>query len=229
MCSTTPESDSILEKVDGAHVSKEVASQIASLAAVTPSELELAIWYGSRDPRSDVDLLLVCAESEVQRFAVGRLDLIALASAELLQRIRLLDPVFTEPILTGELVAGSAEALARYRHEIAHTPVARSALDYLDMQSFRRMSHAIELAAGYDYSGDVAFLRRAADEAAWAHSYRAFATAYRERQARPFSFEDLRSVSSCTPAFEKAMRARELGSRRENVPEEDVRALLTPW
>jgi len=105
-----------------------------SLFSILPSDkdkIELVIWYGNANGR-DIDLFVVFGK-ELAGVFLGHhnyksMDIGFIGKNHLPAMIQHLDPIFVEPILTGQAIFGDAEY---YRKAIIGQPISRDIPAYL--------------------------------------------------------------------------------------------------
>ncbi len=87
---------------------------IAAVAQILPLEDGALIWFGNRDGQ-DVDLLAVGTKVTEQGWCHGAIDLLVLDREACSRLVTLSDPVVTEPLRTGEVVAGQERVWSTLR------------------------------------------------------------------------------------------------------------------
>lgn len=69
------------------------------------NQLVGAIWYGSRAPDGDIDMMVVHnAPVSMSNLNIGKLDIVSICEGELTVLANLFDPIATEPLINGESI-----------------------------------------------------------------------------------------------------------------------------
>jgi hypothetical protein len=114
-------------------------------------EMLLLLRYGSGRDQGDCDYLAVYDSSPPSPCVVlGGLDLWATDKDTLFSYISLLDPVVTEPLLTGSLVIGSSSLYDESLAALQHVSPSDRSLSHLLRRSFRAFLRAWDLCAYQD-------------------------------------------------------------------------------
>jgi len=140
--------------------------------------LVFAVAYGSGV--SDRDVLMVYDPPPLTaEILVAGLDALLLGKDALSRLVAMLDPVATEPLLSGRLLYGDADALAEFRAHVAQATPSRGAVRTLMRRSFSSYEASLASLARASGSGSRRFIRLTCCNLGWSISYFAFAMAYR--------------------------------------------------
>jgi hypothetical protein len=99
--------------------------------------------YGSRIPGRDVDLMIVQRyASHSPHCALGRFDILQLSNTQFAQHLACLDPVATEPLLTGDLLWGNAKDWWALKKTVQSQKSTHESLARLKTRSFEEFAIA---------------------------------------------------------------------------------------
>ena len=175
---------------------------VDSLASGPYGELKLLFLYGSNVETSDTDYLAVYeGQPSTPCVLLGGLDMWVLTQQDFSSHIQQLEPLVTEPLLTGELVFGSQAELSEATELLNRTSASPEITQHL----LRRSLEAYVEACGY--------VERACEptpqlnRAFWstllfAISYWVLAHEYQTNWTRPLTCEEaIRAMSTEVKAF----------------------------
>ena len=107
-------------------------------------KLQLLYSYGSRLPAADMDFLAVYdGVLSAANMMLGRVDLWAISMSDFRWHIQMLDPLVTEPILTGIPVFGGSSAVARARADLRRAVPSEASTAYLLQRSAEAYIYAV--------------------------------------------------------------------------------------
>lgn len=125
--------------------------------------INLVIAYGSFE--RDIDLLIINNIAKaINRgsLKIGKtlIDFIEISKSLLLSKLEMLDPIYTEPILTGEIYLGDEELLNELKEVIFKTKPNQKLLLYLFNEGIMFLNLAISLISMHIYEGNLAKLHK---------------------------------------------------------------------
>lgn len=100
-----------------------------TLARITPQDIISAIRYGNRGGRDDDIFLIVRGGNAYESHQHGALDVTLVGEDWLPSMLTRLDPIVTEPILTGDALFG--EPIDRWITQLQATRADENTVDYL--------------------------------------------------------------------------------------------------
>jgi hypothetical protein len=159
------------------------------------SRVDAIIWYGSRRLDADLDLLVVTpSPSPLVHIELGRLDLLLCPQQELSFLLQYFDPLITEPLLTGSILAEEAGCAARALESLGASSTNPSTTRYLLRRSLEILLDGFAILETFDKSQEEGMLLRALTNLSFALSYREFALFYYDNPASgPVTFASLRA------------------------------------
>jgi hypothetical protein len=150
------------------------------------------VRYGSHRPGSDIDLLTVVPDDQVvplYRYPNGVLDPLVVGAREFRGRLALLDPLVTEPILTGTILHGSVVEYESCKHELAMVEATPDSVQYLYRSAQATIEATLDI-LDRDSPTRIELLT-ATSNATFALSYAQFALRYRNGARGPLSLAEL--------------------------------------
>ena len=109
------------------------------------NNLKLAVLYGSKKPYSDIDFLLVFDDNaETKKYAPNDPDILEIKEKEFIEKTRMLDPQYTEPLLTGELVYGDKNNFRELKRAIKRIKPDEKIVSYLQGMSDECNKNALQ-------------------------------------------------------------------------------------
>jgi hypothetical protein len=141
--------------------------------------LSFAVQYGSCE--NDWDVLAVYESTPPRsEIIIGKLDLLAIGIDDLAQMVRLLDPTVTEPLLTGQTIAGEERAFVAASDLLRETKIEWPVVRHLLRRS--QVAYENALACLPSALADAPDMARALwSNLSWAVSLREFARYYAPR------------------------------------------------
>ncbi len=122
--------------------------------------IELALLYGSKKPRSDIDVFIV--SDKIQDTFLNWIDIKSVDPKTLTDMISHLDISVTEPLFTGELICGNKSYLGQLKETALKMPITEKAVTY----NIHQAEHARKVAITND--GDLSKYQTAMG---WNRSY----------------------------------------------------------
>ncbi len=151
----------------------ERASQVINLEKVV-----FLVYYGNLQGQ-DIDLLAVIESGvEINHYRPSSLDILEINEPSFWERLRLFDPVFTEPILTGSLLFGNEEVFSKARNMIKQSSPSKAAVRFLEQRSLQELGHAEFYLEKYEIEKNNLFLFYALIDLSFALSYLEFSKYY---------------------------------------------------
>lgn len=151
------------------------------------------IWYGSRRDDRDVDLLAIDDEATgTTSIRLGRVDLAALTRGQFDLLVGCADPVATEPVLTGVLIAGDAAVLDTARECLLGCRPPVGAVGHALRRSHEDSASVARFLEQYRDTKDLRCLRWALHNLSFAIAYLSFARRYSDRSATVCTLRELR-------------------------------------
>ncbi len=151
-----------------------------------------AVVYGSRRQDRDIDLLIVDPRTSSHCYIeLGRFDILLLSPSRLEALATRLDPVVTEPLLTGELVSGDHQAWDDYVMALRSRRPDRSCASHAMIRSLEETIHTQRIAEtppDARVSTDVSSIWQGLS---WAISYMSFARLYTSPNAESVTLSSL--------------------------------------
>lgn len=152
---------------------------LAALLDAPQERLRFLVAYGSRSDGADVDLFAVYNSAPRHaHLALGRLDIIAVDDRELSALLQHHDLRASEPLLTGELVAGDAGQWSQRRDAFLASPPKSESVVYLLQKSFEVTPYAQEYFRRFTASGSPLDFAASWQDLAFAAGYLVFAREY---------------------------------------------------
>lgn len=190
-------------------------TQLSSLLSSGPfGDLVFAVQYGSG--QNDVDVMAVYELPPFQgQVMLGSLDCFALSKSQLAYLLDRLDPAVTEPVIKGQLLAGSADRLAAFRRTLSVVHRSPDVVRHLVGAAFASYRSAEASVAKLRQAPSEPLFRLFWKNLSWAASYLAYAAFYdRSSGTGPVSPTELLPQSSAD------LRAVwKLAQRRSNGPD----------
>ena len=197
-----------------------------------------AIVYGSRREDSDIDLMIVSPKSEVcLPVQLGKADLLLIESNLLQYELSVLDPTFSAPFLSGELLLGdeswwqwnrarlsSATAMPQAVHHA--TEPSTECLTYTN-QYLSQLEHLSHRGPAEMCEGGQTILASALRNLSFSISYASFAAHYSRPASKACLLHDLeREGALHLPEFWAFYRAMK---NTRSLREADVRSWVSTW
>lgn len=168
--------------------------------------VKFLIWYGNRIG-NDIDLMAVLKkETKSRLYEPSKLDILMIGKNEFARRIRLFDPMVTEPLLTGFLLQGDDSEFSQLRSEtILSLFLSKEAIQFLGLKAQERLKNArIRLE-----KGDKNNLFSSLVNLSFACSYYEFAEYYRnDPEFLPITFGHLLALGG-KPVLKEVMKCLE--------------------
>ncbi len=122
-------------------IEKEIIQRVNG--RINPENIKFLIWYGNRIG-NDIDLMAVLKkETRVRLYEPSKLDILTIGKDEFERRIKLFDPIVTEPLLTGFLLHGDNNEFSQLRNEtILSLPLSKEAIRFLRLKTRERLRNA---------------------------------------------------------------------------------------
>lgn len=106
---------------------------------------KLVVHYGSRLKNSDIDLLVVLDKKPFTNyFVVGNYDIFQFDEQHIDDLIRLLDPLITEPLLTGKPLPNYFEAFNKYSKTLKSVNPSGDTISHLLRSGIREFNNALQ-------------------------------------------------------------------------------------
>ncbi len=120
---------------------KEIVQKING--RINPENIKFLIWYGNRIG-NDIDLMAVLKkETRVRLYEPSKLDILTIGKDEFARRVKLFDPVVTEPLLTGFLLQGDNNEFSELRSEtILSLSLSKESTRFLRLKARERLRNA---------------------------------------------------------------------------------------
>lgn len=195
------------------------------------SSLVCLIWYGSRQSDADIDLFLISSkETNWRHCSFGRLDLTCMPLEEFQSRMRRLDPVAVEPILTGDCVAGRAKTVQELKSELLREPLPRLAVPYLLRRSLEEYLTSSSLVDLHSTNRGQTCLLWSLINLGYAFSYRLLSHIYSTRKwAGPVTLGELRRMG-LSSAFEQLCQYVHWAKRNpRGIDKDDIVRFQREW
>ena len=153
------------------------------------------VLYGSRKPERDIDIVVVQSEkARGPTLTVGRLDLFVIERKQFTALLSLLDPVITEPLLTGELLFGNSASWELLQKKTRGVAPNRAAEEHATRRSFEEYLIADQLWQQYQTDAAPETLRWCLQNLSFSISYASFARHYASAEAQVLSWAQLRTL-----------------------------------
>lgn len=110
-------------------------------------DIVFLILYGSRKMYGDLDFLVVYKDNVVfpyKSFNTGDLDVMLIRKKDLIKKLYALDIEFTDPILTGEFIAGDQQEFKKLKNKLRNYKPLKGILDYLKKKSLESYKIALD-------------------------------------------------------------------------------------
>jgi len=163
-------------------MTKDILQSLIPLLNSTPDNPVLGVvWYGSKDPLGDFDYFIVQKNiMGVQHLSAGVLDISLLGKDFFESLLQKLDPIATEPILTGEFEFEDNNFLMRARDFVNNAKCDRSVVSYLITRSVEEyLSARSTTSRVINQQGSGTFAYSALVSLSFALTYLAFAKYYK--------------------------------------------------
>ncbi|MCF8070070.1 MAG: hypothetical protein K9L30_15925 [Desulfobacterales bacterium] len=106
----------------------------------------LMIHYGSGQKDRDLDFFsLYDGVETTERLLIGGIDFVAISRDVLLRYLRMMDPIVTEPLLTGKIVCGNAELRDKLVSMLNSYQPTQEVIRYLISRSFQSYTEAYKI------------------------------------------------------------------------------------
>lgn len=151
---------------------------------------DFLILYGNSNCGNDIDLFGVVETIPKEYSYPIRhpvFDLFLIDTSEFMNLIFLLDPVVSDPLLTGEVLIGNFSTFSNVKGILKKVTVNMAILNHLKNESFRNLSYAKKFFTSNRIQG---FLYSLVD-ISYALSYWAFADYYDKRHLSPITLSQL--------------------------------------
>lgn len=141
--------------------------------------IKFLIWYGNLIG-NDIDLMAVLErETRVRLYEPSKLDILTIGKGEFERRLKLLDPVTTEPVITGFLVMGDEAEFSELRSDaVLSLSLSAEAIKFLKRRARERLRNAQVRLQVYEQKGDRDSLISYLTHLSFACSYHDFAGYY---------------------------------------------------
>lgn len=188
----------------------------------------MGVWYGSGWRGHDIDVAVVQeGDSASAGLILGRLDLFVIGRRKLELLASMLDPVVTEPILTGKFLFGQQQEWQEWRRRIRAATATDSCISHCARRSAEELIAADRLLAASQEGGEPDYARWALESLAFSISYLSFARCYAKPATRVTTLGALaRDGFLLEPRFWKY---RQSVKRRGVVDPAGVRRWLRRW
>jgi hypothetical protein len=111
----------------------KIKGLISNLFKEDAESAKIILLYGSKRPYSDIDLFTV--SDPIKRSSNDWLDVYSVSKEEFEYKLRNFDVSVTDPILTGEFIAGDRQYLESKKLQLMNQPITESAIYYNLMKS----------------------------------------------------------------------------------------------
>lgn len=139
------------------------------------------IWYGSKDSLGDRDIIIIHHEiSGVQHLSAGKLDITLLGCDYFENLLNKLDPIVTEPILTGTIVCENKQYISKANKWASSKKCDIGLVQYLVSRSIEEYFSSSSLISGINpVHSELPHLQSALVSMSFAYSYLSFAKYYK--------------------------------------------------
>ena len=90
--------------------------------------IPLILHFGSGKPFSDIDLFAV--SNDIGSFYSEWIDIRAYSPDFIEEKIKVLDPMVTDPVMIGDFVFGNQDYLKKLKYRVIAQPITKKAIDY---------------------------------------------------------------------------------------------------
>ena len=177
--------------------------------------LSFAVEYGSCE--NDWDVLAVYESTPPRsEIVIGKLDLLAIGIGDLAQMVRFLDPTVTEPLLTGQPIAGEERAFVAAGALLRETKIEWPVVRHLLCRSQVAYENALACLQSASADSPDTLARAFWSNLSWAVSLREFARYYAKRTGVDNAVISLLELVSVLPKPTHSMWQRIQRSKRTN-------------
>jgi len=163
---------------------------IALLETVLPSD-GFAVLYGSCKPDADIDVLLVQQSPPVApSLLLGRLDIVVLDIREANNLAENLDPLITEPLLTGNIIHGKSDLFRDLKNLVEESAPSSTGIKHLTRRCFEELCATERILLEWDTQQNEV-CRWAFQNLSYSISYGSLARYYGSANARVSTLKDL--------------------------------------
>lgn len=203
-----------MKKMNRKEIIQEVCEQIKL------EWIKFLLWFGTR-PGRDIDLLIVLKNGIKVRLcesSKSKLDVLMVDHNEFMKRLALLDPAFTDPLITGFVLLGDKKEIGLLRSKVVRSfpflkKVPRKTIQFLRERACKRLQNAGTFLQKKGNSALYSFLT----ELSWAYGYYAFLKYYEHSpKFLPITFDHLLIINRRI-AFKQVMSALELAKSGESI------------
>lgn len=139
--------------------------------------------YGKNELKSDIDLCLLIPDAQsVNNFTFGKLDLLVINMSLCLDLIVKLDPIVTEPLLTGNLIMGNENDFLSIKQKLIDTKPNDEAVRHLVLRTFETLLSAETFFNYYLNDNNLENLKKSFNNLAFSISYASFAKHYNSKE-----------------------------------------------
>ncbi|MDP2934826.1 MAG: hypothetical protein Q8N59_03620 [bacterium] len=155
-------------------------------------DIVFLLWYGNRKGK-DVDLLLVLKdEVRINCYKMAKWDILEINNKDFKRRLKLFDPVMTEPVMSGVLLFGSYEKFVYLKRKILSICPSVKTIEFLLERASKELENANDFFERYQKKTESQLLLFTLLDLSFACSYFEFARYYRNSfDVGPISFSEL--------------------------------------
>lgn len=190
-------------------------------------EIVLAIIYGSHDRGGDIDVAIIQREAPAGAgIQLGDLDLYLLGEEQFSHQLAKLDPMVTEPILTGNLLLGDPHVWNEIRESTRDAKASEAAAVHCARRSAEELVNADRMATAWEAEPKGTHAHWLLETLSYSISYLSFARWYQNPHHHSITLRELAERNALLePAFWR-YRAK---AKRADVPIAEVREWLRLW
>ena len=146
---------------------------------ISPKDIVFIIRYGNRKGR-DIDLLAVVENSiETRPYQVAQFDISEMRERDYKRKLKLLDPIVTEPVLTGSLLLGNKERFTKIRKDLLKTHPIEEGIEFLKRRAFEELNNTAYFICLYEHQKVKIYLLFALIDLSFACSFHEWANYYK--------------------------------------------------
>jgi len=189
-------------------------------------DIVFLLWYGDRKGK-DVDLLVVLKDGvQLGLYEMTRWDILEVDSEDFEKRLRLFDPVITEPVITGSLLLGDLEKFTCFKKNLLSTYPSISIISFLLRRACEELENAAVFLERYQQKAESQLLLFALLDLSFACSYFGFAEYYKGNLwSGPISFSELLTQSN-NPTLRKVVLTFKQTKSGRKINETKVSSLI---
>ncbi len=186
------------------------------------------ILYGSQKNGRDIDIMITQNNTFLsQAFVVGKLDIFSISYKKYEKLLKLLDPIVTEPILTGKLLFGDKKEWLKEKSNLLKQIPSNRNVNYFVNRCFEEFLSAVQILNQYKSQNSADILIWAFKNLSYSIAYASFAQYYNTPNKKVCPLNEL--IKEKNIIFPEFWDFRDKVKKGEELKNENVHYYLKKW